>query len=313
LLSIHQSAEQAMNYLDELVIKYPMQHELRKLYADILYDMEKYQKAAKNYIVLTQYDDYQDHALLQLAYLNITNNDLKAAEKYLLKLSYSQEYKELSQYYLGLVSQQMGKNQKALDYFDQVNNGEYLIRSKVRAMSILNEQKKYDIAATTLQSIYKSSEEDPNNIKNQILAEIEILYEQGLYNDAAGILKILEEKQPNDTDIKYSIGILAKKMNNIELFEKNMSLVLKNKPENSNALSALGWHYFNKKDNQKALDLLTKAFEYDESHSSSIGARLGAVLWSSGQRDKANIVWKQMLELDPSNQALRDIINKYQQ
>ncbi len=308
LLSMYESADKAIKYLDNIIALHPNQHELRKLYADILYDMEQFEKAEEHYVILSKQSLFESEALLQLAHINLAKNDLKTAEKYLLKLTTQPTYNSLAKYYLGIVAEQLGNQAKALEYFSHIESEDYAIRGQVRGVAILTLQKKSTEAAKMMQDIYNSESAD---IKTNVLAEAQLLYEQGLHQNALIVLKNLEAKYPEDIDIKYSLGILAKKMNDNDLFEKNMGFVLKKNPDNASALSALGWHYFSQKKTDQALTLLKQAFAHDDSNTTSVGARLGAVLWSTGQYDQANVIWKKMLELDPYNEALRDIIKKY--
>ena len=311
LLSMYESADKAIKYLDNIIAVYPTQYELRKLYADILYDMDQFEKAEEHYVILSKQPQFEAEALLQLAHINLAKNDLKNAEKYLIKLSAQPTYNSLAKYYLGIVAEQLGNQTKALEYFSQTDgDDEYAIRGQVRSVAILTLLKKQAEADKIMQEIF-SADNDSAAAKTSILSEAQLLYEQGLHQNALIILKNVEAKYPDDMDIKYSLGILAKKMNNNDLFEKNMDLVLKKNPDNPNALSALGWHYFNQQKTDKALELLKQAFAHDDTNSINVGARLGAVLWSTGQYDQANVIWKKMLELDPYNDALRDIIKKY--
>ncbi|MBP9721764.1 MAG: hypothetical protein KBD64_01240, partial [Gammaproteobacteria bacterium] len=144
LLSAYNSAQNAINYLESTIVKYPKQVELRKLYADILYDMDQLDKAAKHYSILSQSPLYKNEALLQLAHISITQNNLKNAEKYLLELNQNPDYEELAKYYLGLINQQSGNYEKALECFAQLQNTEnteYVIKAKVRTAAILQSQK----------------------------------------------------------------------------------------------------------------------------------------------------------------------------
>lgn len=141
LLNIYKSTDAAINYLDSTVDSFPKNHELRKLYADILFDLENWNKAKKHYEVLTNNDVYHEESLMQIAYINLTNNELNQAKKVLLRLTNSENYGDIANYYLGLLSQQNGQNQDALKYFQNITEGEYLIRGKIRIASILIEEK----------------------------------------------------------------------------------------------------------------------------------------------------------------------------
>lgn len=320
LLNIYQSTESAINYLDQTIESFPDNHELRKLYADILFDLENWQLAKKHYEILSKQDVYNEDALMQVAYINITNNHLEQAKTILSKLINSDNYGNIANYYLGLMSQQDGNSKDALKHFKAIEDGEYFIRGKIRIASILIEENQLKEAqqaiATALDSIEKNNANSYVYSKEVILSEAELLYQQGLYNDAMIILKDTERMYPQDQDIVYSIGILARKLDDPDLFVKNMTFVIEKEPNNSNALSALGWHYYETDNNQKAHDFLSKAYDLGSNNDSKIGARYAAVLWKMGQKDKANTIWQKAVELDPQNEALRDMIeatkNKYQ-
>lgn len=349
LLNLYKSADSATTYIANTLSKMPNLVELRKTYATILFDQEKLQKAAEQYEILSKNDAYRDESLLQLAHISMSSNNYKEAKKHLLALTDSRNYKELAFYYLGLIAQQQNDDTTALIYFKKITSGEYLIRSKIRESIILTKQhndKKsqeilnsiYNAKIPELQQLYqptKNKAQGPsassinpligsgNNsnieelikksyIKELILSEAQILYEQKLFENTLILLKNLQSVYPEDYELVYSIGFLAKKMNNFELFEKNMLLVIKANPENYKALHSLGWYYFINNQDKKALELLQKAYDANGDRDTIIGARLGAVLWQLGNRDQAKKIWQKMLKLDPQNKELHATILKYQ-
>lgn len=315
LLNIYQSTDAALAYMDNTVSLFPNNNELRKLYADILYDLEKWAKAKVQYTTLSKQDVYKEDAILQLAYINITNNDIRAAKRLLIQLTNSDDYSNIANYNLGLIEQQLGDTDKALEYFNSIDSGEYLIRSKIRMSSLLTDQKKFDKAKEVIDSailIAKKSNTD-GYLKEIILSEADILYQQGLYQNAMSILDNVKAHYPEDPDLYYSIAILADKLNNVDLFKENMEYLININPNNSSALSALAWHYYKENNLLKANELLQRAYETDDLNSSKIGARYGAVLWKLGQKEKADEVWQKVIELDPHNDYLREMIEKTKQ
>ena len=312
LLNLYQSTASTLQYLENTIALFPDNHELRKLYADILYDLAKWPAAKAQYEILISQNIFIDESLLQLAYIYINTDDLKAAKKYLLKLSDNEIYGDMANYYLGILSQQLGLNEEALKYFNLTHEGEYYIRSKMRIATILVNQNKLKEAKEVLSSLIKEFKENDTTAyaKEIVLSEAELLYQQGMYTDSLIILDNIKHHYPNDPDIYYSIGILANKLNNSKLFEENMNFVITKNPNNSDALSALGWHYYKQQQHKKAYDLLAKAYEVDNYNSIKIGSRFAAILWKLGQKEKADAIWKKYLELDPNNQALRDMIKE---
>lgn len=329
LLNTYKSTKGALAYLENTVATYPKQDELRKIYADILFDLEDWGQASTQYIQLAKTEVYKEDALLQLAFIKFTNNDLKTAKKYLLKLTDSEKYSDLAFYYLGLIYKQTNNLDHALKYFNSINihqnnqyNKEYFIRSQLHIFNILLKQKKYTQANKTIENIYNSSENNTENntksnsahniyLKEVILSEAQLLFEQQQYDEALAILTNLEQVYPKDPDILYSIGILSKTINNDKIFLQNMSLILENHPDDAKVLSALGWHYYKQNDFEKSYDYLQKAYDNDQFNSAQISTRLGAVLWKLDKQDQANKMWDNVLKLDPNNQELADIIEKY--
>lgn len=312
LLNIYKSTDEALSYLEDTIATFPTNYELRKLYADILYDLEDWPKAKAHYETLAKQDVYQQEVLLQLAYINITNNDIIEARKNLLKLTQSAEYSNIANYNLGLIAMQLDKTDDAVSFFNAVKDGEFYIRSKVRLASIHTKKQEFEQAKQILDNVLENKQaiDIDGYIKEIILSEAEVLYQQGLYSDALAILNTIKSHYPSDPDIHYSIGILAIKLDNTDLFTENMDFVIKNNPSNIDALSALGWHYYKNNDNDKALQLLQQAYVADHFNSTRVGSRYAAILWRMGQTKQAEEIWQKFLELDPHNQALRDMIEK---
>lgn len=312
LLNIYKSTDEALSYLDSTVSEFPDNYELRKLYADILFDLENWGKAKKHYNSLAKHQLYKEDALLQLAYIHITNNDINKAKKILNKLNDSEKYSNIANYYLGLISEQLAQPEEALQYFKKVDGGEYHIRSLIRRASIHTSLKQSEEAQKVIDRALATIENEPNittYLKEVILSEAELLYQQGLFSNAMSILNNTKKHYPDDPDIIYSIGILANQLKDPDLFVTNMKFVIKNTPNNSKALSALGWHYYESNDIDQSFNLLKEAYEKNDIDS-KISARYAAILWIKGEHKQADQIWQKAIKLDPQNQALRDMIEK---
>jgi tetratricopeptide (TPR) repeat protein len=71
---------------------------------------------------------------------------------------------------------------------------------------------------------------------------------------------------------------------------------------------SLGWVEFRMGNQAEALRLLESAFK--ERPDAEIAAHLGEVLWSLGQRERAQAIWQEGLQLNPGNETLLDTIKR---
>jgi outer membrane biogenesis lipoprotein LolB/tetratricopeptide (TPR) repeat protein len=145
--------------------------------------------------------------------------------------------------------------------------------------------------------------------------------------------------QINDVDILYTYSLGAEKVKNYDAMEKTLRRIIQKKPDDKNALNALGYSFADrgirldeavtllKKANQLApndmyildslawanfrlgntnlaIEQLSKAFETKPE--AEIGAHLGEALWSIRDREGADKAWRKAESLDANNKTLKD-------
>ena len=145
--------------------------------------------------------------------------------------------------------------------------------------------------------------------------------------------------QINDLDILYTYSLGAEKAKNYDAMEKTLRRIIQKKPDDKNALNALGysfadrgiklpeavsllkkahqlapndmfildslaWANFRLGNTNLAIEQLSKAFETKPE--AEIGAHLGEALWSKQDRNGADQVWRKAESLDANNQTLKD-------
>ena len=143
----------------------------------------------------------------------------------------------------------------------------------------------------------------------------------------------------NDLDILYTYSLGAEKVKNYEAMEKTLRRIIQKKPDDKNALNALGysfadrgirlveavsllkkahqlapndmyildslaWANFRLGNTNLAIEQLKKAFETKPE--AEIGAHLGEALWTTQDRKGADLVWRKAESLDANNKTLKD-------
>lgn len=87
-------------------------------------------------------------------------------------------------------------------------------------------------------------------------------------------------------------------------------------PENPFILDSMGWVLYKMGKSPESLEYLRKAYaKIDASVSpesvAETASHLGEVLWASGEKEEAKIIWKKALEDFPDNQSLREVVKRF--
>ncbi len=147
--------------------------------------------------------------------------------------------------------------------------------------------------------------------------------------------------QINDVDILYTYSLGAEKVKNYDAMEKTLRRIIQKKPDDKNALNALGysfadrgiklgeavsllkkahqlapndmyildslaWANFRLGNTGLAIEQLKKAFETKPE--AEIGAHLGEALWANQDRKGADLAWRKAEALDANNKTLKDTL-----
>ena len=145
--------------------------------------------------------------------------------------------------------------------------------------------------------------------------------------------------QINDIDILYTYSLGAEKAKNFDAMEKTLRRIIQKKPDEKNALNALGysfadrgvklgesvsllkkahqlapndmyildslaWANFRLGNTNLAIEQLIRAFQTKPE--AEIGAHLGEVFWSIQDRKGADAAWRKAEALDATNKTLKD-------
>ena len=247
-----------------------------------------------------------------------------------------------AQAYLGLsrIAERRKDFAMANAWLDRIENPQELVAAQQRRASILARQGKLEDAR---QLIRKLPERDPADARQKMLAEVQLLRDHKQYKAAFEVLARANAKEPFDPDLVYDQAMIAEKMGNMAEMERLLRRLIAAKPDYHHAYNALGysladrnirlaeakeliqkalslapndpfitdslgWVEFRLGNKSEALRILEIA--YKQRPDADIAAHLGEVLWSMGQRERAQTVWKEGLLLNGENDTLQDTLKR---
>jgi tetratricopeptide (TPR) repeat protein len=324
--------------------------ELRMAYARVLVDAQRYTEAAEQVKAVTaQKPDYPEAWLIQGTLQLQDNQDAQAEAslKRYLELAPSQKSADdrragEAQAYLGL--SRIAENRKdfalANAWLDKIQDPQDLVAAQQRRASILARQGKLEEARKLIRSL---PERDAGDARTKMLAEVQLLRDAKQYKAAFDVLGRANAQEPFDPDLVYDQAMIAEKMGDVAQMEALLRKLIAAKPDYHHAYNALGyslaergvrlaeakeliqkalsyapddpfisdslgWVEFRMGNKAEALRILEAA--YKARPDADIAAHLGEVLWSLGQQDRAQSVWKEGMILNSDNETLHETLQR---
>jgi tetratricopeptide (TPR) repeat protein len=321
--------------------------EYRMAYIRYLVGAERIKSAYEQTLLLnTQAPDNIDGWLLRGS-LEIQGNKFVAADqalnKYLTLRSATNSDVEpqdmdramISAYVmLAQIAEQDGRFDEAMGYLKKIHSTTDSVRVGVRQAALLARQGKVFEAVALIRGL---PENQPEAGRTKIVAEVQLLRDNGNPGEAYKAMEAAVLKFPEDADLKYDLAMMAEKAGKVEVMEQLMRQVIAAKPDYHAAYNALGYSLADRNVRlSEARQLVTKALEFSpkdpfivdslawvefrsgnvteaarllqgafqERPDAEIAAHLGEVLWTLGQRDSAKAIWKEGFRLNPENATL---------
>jgi Flp pilus assembly protein TadD len=166
-------------------------------------------------------------------------------------------------------------------------------------------------------------------------------------NDNAAAYAVLKQalvEHPENADLLYDSAMVAEKLDRIDEAEASLRRVVELKPDDAQALNALGytlvdrtartsegmaliekayklapddpfildsmgWAYYRLGKLEDAETYLRRAMT--QRPDAEIAAHLGEVLWKKGDPVRANEVWQSQLQASPQNEVLLETVRRY--
>lgn len=325
--------------------------ELRMAYARALLDAQRYAEAARQLKVVTaQRPDFAEAWLVQ-GTLQVQDNQYSEAETSLKRYvdlvqarpASEERSRGLAQAYLSLaqIAERRRDFAGAEAWLDRIENAQDLVSAQNRRASILARQGKVEEARQLLRAL---PERNAADARLKLMAEVQLLRDSKQNQAAYDLLSRAVERDPKDTELAYDLAMLAEKTGRLAEMERLLRQIIATKHDYHHAYNALGYSFAERNIRlPEARQLIQKALEFapgdpfitdslgwvefrmgnkaealrllDAAYKSrpdaEIAAHLGEVLWSLGQRDRAQAIWKEGLLLNAENETLLETLKRF--
>ncbi len=343
LLQRQGKTESALDTLNEALERRPDSDRVRLTYARLLVDAKQYEDALEQFRRLSE--RAPDNSDVRYAYglLLLQTNQLDKAEAQFEELVARRERVSVAYYYLGQIAESKEDIEAALAAYRRVTDGEHRLNAQVRAAVLLAESGRLVQARAHLHGLRSDNTQQAIRIYR---AEAEILTKRKDYEEAMAVYNGALADYPDDTDLLYSRAMLAEKMDNLQLLERDLRSILSREPNNADALNALGYTLADRTDRyDEAYELVKRAFELkpDDHYvidsmgwtlyrmgrlqealqhlrramelngDPEIAAHLGEVLWVMGDKKGAHEIWDSALRSKPDDPRLLDVKKRFEQ
>ena len=324
--------------------------EIRMGYARALLDAQRHAETLAQLAIITRERPEFPEAWLVQGSLMVQDNRLPEAEASLKKYlelaqsapSTEERSRGSAQAYLSLsqVAERRRDFPQANAWLDRIENSQALVQAQNRRASIMARQGRLDEARQLLRAL---PERTPADARMKTMAEVQLLRDNKQYQAAYDLLAQSIAKDPADTDLLYDQAMLAEKMGRFDDMEKLLRELMAKKPDYHHAYNALGfslaernqrlpearqliqkalefapndpfisdslaWVEFRMGNSAEALRILQAA--YKERPDPEIAAHLGEVLWTIGQREQAQKIWREGMLLNAENETLVETLKR---
>ena len=245
---------------------------------------------------------------------------------------------------LGELAEMLERKTEALDWYKQVpESDEHWFEAQVRSVLLVDGEGKSTEALAMIHQLQARAGDDPKELGDVYLLEADILHKHGKSEEAVAVYNRGLQSLPEDTRLLYARALLNDDLNHIDAAVADLRHVLDLKPNDADAMNALGYTLADRTADQKeALSLIEKALvlkpdepaimdslgwvqyrlgrfdeavthlrtAYAKQPDAEIAAHLGEVLWVSGQKDEAKKIWEQGRKKDAQNKVLLETIQR---
>jgi len=315
--------------------------QLRLAYAGFLADQGDNIAAAQ---VLSQGDQNDYTFAARAAYL------ARANDKVLLADLYKELQKTLEPFpagrlnLLGQLAELLELKPEAMQWYVRIREGEENWFEAQTRIAILNDEAGNSAAAFALvHELQAQAGDDNDSLGELFLLEGELLRRHERHKEALGVYERGLKSLPEDTRLLYARALLYETLDNVDLAEKDLRRVVELKPDDANALNALGytladhnknldeakvliekalklkpeepaildsmgWVYYRLGNLEEAVRYLRRS--YEKQPEAEIAAHLGEVLWIEGQKEEASKLWEEGKKKDSKNKVLMETIER---
>lgn len=337
--------DEALANMRSLLQEHPQDPALYHNYARMLVQAKRYGEALEAYQEVLRLQPDDPDIVYSKALLEIELKKYTDARKSLQALLDSPHHHDEASYYLGRVSEDQGRLEEAIDWYKQVEEGEYYFDAQTRIAEAMASTGRLEAARAYLQTL-RNQIDDQDAVVRLLLVEGQLLADQQQDQAAYDFYDEALKKYPDNSDLLYARAMMAERIGHVDWLERDLKRLLAKEPDNATALNALGytladrteryqeayqyiqqalkirpddaaildsmgWVEYKLGDLQAALKYLRQA--YAQMKDTEIAYHLGEVLLALGQRDEAEKLVLGALAESPDDVRLQTLLEKLKQ
>lgn len=342
ILSAQGQQEEAALLMKQVLQEYPDNDAIRQQYARMLVEQRDMLAAIEQYSILRKNlpDDADITLSLALLYIETKQLDEAAGEfNYLIEMD---QKVSAANYYLGRIAQNQIQAKQAIAYFLRVNDDDYRFDAQLRIGLLLAVLDKPDEGLAKLEALAEEQETWELRVR-AYLAQGEVLRNLKRYKEGVEMYSRALQYNREDTNLLYARGLMAEKVDRLDMTESDLLKVISKEPDNAEALNALGYTLADRTVRyQEALEYIKRAAElvpddpaildslgwvsyrlgnmdeaikwlstaFEKLEDAEIAAHYGEVLWKTNQKDKAREVWNKGKAQNADNPVLLETLNR---
>ncbi|HUR42456.1 MAG TPA: tetratricopeptide repeat protein [Verrucomicrobiae bacterium] len=314
--------------------------ELRMGYARLLLEAEQQEAGRAQFEQVLKVKPDSTEARYALGLLALEQQKLDEAEPHFKALLESDELRQRAAYYLGRIEEVRNRPAQALEWYQQVTEGEQAIDALTRRAVVLGKLGRINEARTLMAQMRR---ELPMFGQRFFLAEGELLLEVNAGPEALALYRQALKEIPDDPDLLYGRSLVHERLRNVPEAEADLRRILAKDKNDARAMNALGYMlvvHTSRLD--EARSLITRALEITPDDAAvidslgwieyrlgkvkeartllerafgkvpdpEIAAHLGEVLWVLGEKERARSIWEAALTRDPEHRVLKETMER---
>jgi tetratricopeptide (TPR) repeat protein len=333
---------EATRRLAAFLEKYPNSRDVRLGLARMLVVEKRYPEARAEFeSILKRFPKDMD-AIYAVGLLAFQAKEYAVAEenlKRLLELGYRDP--NTVRYTLGQIAEERKDWLRAIEWYETIKAGEQVLPARIRIANAIARQGRLEEARVYLRGV--SVQTEPQRVQ-LLVAESQLLREANLHREAFELLGEALQKTPDQPDLLYDHALTAEKLDRYDVLESSLKRLIRLKPDHAHAYNALGYSFAERNLRlPEAKQLIERALEIAPSDffiidsmgwvlyrmgdlkgavrelrrawegrpDGEIGAHLGEVLWTLGDRDEARRIWQESLKTSPENETLQKTLKRF--
>jgi len=317
--------------------------ELKMAYPRLLVGAKRFPEARSAFEALLKQNPDNAELLYATGLLAYQLRDLAAADQRLkAALQAKHPESDFIRFTLGQVAEDRQDKGAARKWYESVGQGPQYLQAQGRLAAMDAADGKLDEAMKRLAPLGEGEQE-----KVQVAMEqAELARDAKHYEQAYDILSAALRQWPRSPDLLYDRALVSDELGHLADSERDLKAVLKEKPDDPQALNALGytlttrstryaealayiqkalkgdpdnamildsmgWVLYKLGRNEEAVHYLERS--YAALQDSEVAAHLGEVMWALGRKQDAHDVWSKALARDPGSEPLQATIKRFAQ